>query len=858
MLSISSPQEILEQSKEQSQNVSLSPSSPFQKHQLPSYKETTPLSNSKNFRMRTLSPQTNKDKIETMFAKMELNAKNFPSKANIFKNDNSTNRIHCFSPQHSHSPIVNYYAGISPMNALLAYYSPQSDVGKFNGSPSMSNNNNSGYAGMNGNGGIGYQNFNFSPSAIFNTNVNNGSGKIDTPLVSKTLQEKIEGKKDECDNVNNNNKDDIIDVNAEDGNCCGNDGDDNQELYMLSFNSDDANDLEEDDNEEEDDDNDNERDGDNDNDNEDRKKGGNNGKNDNGLIGDGIMDVMATNFLSSGINNSKIAQMQSNTKKTNDNNNNNNNNNNNCNQLSSNNSNNQPSTDSKDNNNNSDDLNINKQQQGTSSSSISNTKTSSLNVSSTNNISNNPIIPENNPPPSQLFPSFYPSSNPPPYINPYYYPINNQFYQSHIPFTTQPPTLQPSSSKIPATINASNLITTTTATNKKIKRIDPQTYLNESYEYLSHNIFPLAKDQAGCRFLQKKLDDDTQTAVNYFYPALIPYIHPLVRDPFGNYLIQKLCDFLSHEQLIHIINILSPNILDIGANSHGTRVIQHIISYLKTDDLIKYFFRIITPYVIPLLKELNGTHIIQKLLTDHPTYAHIIHQIVVDNCENLATHRHGCCVLQKYLESNDIVLRKKLVNGLIEHCVNLIVDQFGNYVIQSVLLLNDVKWNNSIAEKLVERAEFYSKHKYSSNVVEKCFDYCDDSARKQLIQAIGKAEIIAELIVDEHGNYVVQRALACADAEKQDEILGFIVPCVSKIKSLSFGERVISKLISTYPQLGKMLNTSRKVNKGRHNGYNNNNNNSNKKKQPNNNNNNTNSDTPSKQSGSKHSTNKKK
>ena len=857
MLSISSPQEILEQNKEQSQNASLSPSSPFQKHQLPSYKETTPLSNSKNFRMRTLSPQTNKDKIENMFAKMELNAKNFPSKANIFKNDNSNNRTHthCFSPQHSHSPIVNYYAGISPMNALLAYYSPQSDVGKFNGSPGMSNNNNSGFVGMNGNGGIGYQNFNFSPSAIFNTNVN-GSGKIDTPLVSKTLQEKIEGKQEEGDNVNMNNKDDIIDNNGEDGNCCGNEGEDNQELYMLSFNSDDANDLEEDDNEEEEDDDEGEEDGDNNKDEGNKERNNSNDDRDNRnscIKGDGIMDVMATNFLSSGINNNKIAQMQSNTKKTNDNNTNNQPTNNNNNQLEN---------DNKDDNkdNNTDDLHLNKQQQCTSSTSISNTKTSSLNISSTNNI-NNPIIPEHNPPPpSQLFPSFYPSPNPPPYINPYYYPMSSQFYQSHIPFTSQPPSLQPSSSKLPPTINASNLITTTTATNKKIKRIDPQTYLNESYEYLSHNIFPLAKDQAGCRFLQKKLDEDTQTAVSYFYPALIPYIHPLVRDPFGNYLIQKLCDFVSHEQLIHIINILSPNILDIGANSHGTRVIQHIISYLKTDDLIKYFFRIITPYVVPLLKELNGTHIIQKLLTDHPTYAHIIHQIVVDNCENLATHRHGCCVLQKYLESNDMVLRKKLVNGLIERCVNLVVDQFGNYVIQSVLLLNDVKWNNSIAEKLVERAEFYSKHKYSSNVVEKCFDYCDDSARKQLIKAIGKAEIIAELIVDEHGNYVVQRALACADTEKQEEILGFIVPCVSKIKALSFGERVISKLISTYPQLGKMLNTPRKANKGRHNGYGNSNS---KKKQPNNNTytastNNNNNTSSSKQNGTKHSTNKKK
>ena len=57
-------------------------------------------------------------------------------------------------------------------------------------------------------------------------------------------------------------------------------------------------------------------------------------------------------------------------------------------------------------------------------------------------------------------------------------------------------------------ISAADIVTAITANNKKIKRIDPNAYLNESIEYLSYNIFPLAKDQAGCRFLQEKLEID--------------------------------------------------------------------------------------------------------------------------------------------------------------------------------------------------------------------------------------------------------------------------------------------------------------------------------------------------------------
>ena len=54
------------------------------------------------------------------------------------------------------------------------------------------------------------------------------------------------------------------------------------------------------------------------------------------------------------------------------------------------------------------------------------------------------------------------------------------------------------------TIGPKDLVVTITSNKKKIKRVNPNAYLNESYEYLSHNIFILSKDQAGCRYLQKK------------------------------------------------------------------------------------------------------------------------------------------------------------------------------------------------------------------------------------------------------------------------------------------------------------------------------------------------------------------
>ena len=181
------------------------------------------------------------------------------------------------------------------------------------------------------------------------------------------------------------------------------------------------------------------------------------------------------------------------------------------------------------------------------------------------------------------------------------------------------------------TIGPKDLVVTITANKKKIKRVNPNAYLNESYEYLSHNILILSKDQAGCRYLQKKLEKEPQIATNYFYEAMQPYLTQVMKDPFGNYLIQKIIKNLDDKRLKKIIEAISSSIVEIGTNNHGTRVIQFLISCLTTRDLQDYFVEIIKPHTIQLLKELNGAHIIQKVLLEFPDSCDDINKIIIDN-----------------------------------------------------------------------------------------------------------------------------------------------------------------------------------------------------------------------------------
>ena len=354
-------------------------------------------------------------------------------------------------------------------------------------------------------------------------------------------------------------------------------------------------------------------------------------------------------------------------------------------------------------------------------------------------------------------------------------------------------------------ISAADIVTTITANNKKIKRIDPHTYLNESIEYLSYNIFPLAKDQAGCRFLQEKLDQEPKKASEAFYNAIIPFVLPLVKDAFGNYLIQKLCSLLSPDKIKKILEIIAPSIIDVGSNSHGTRVIQHLVSCLTTKELVDYFMKIIRPDVILLLKELNGTHIINKFVNEHPECADEINQIIIENCSTLASHRHGCCILQKLLEGPNKTLKYNLIKKLIDNIFVLIGDQYGNYVIQSILLLHENEASSAVASKICDNLPIYSKHKYSSNVIEKCFDFCEQKDRNKLIEKLSSPDIVADLILDEHGNYVIQKALFFAESDKKEIILNTIAKMIPKIKTVSFGEKLLNRLFAHYPTLSSRI-----------------------------------------------------
>ena len=95
------------------------------------------------------------------------------------------------------------------------------------------------------------------------------------------------------------------------------------------------------------------------------------------------------------------------------------------------------------------------------------------------------------------------------------------------------------------------------------------------------------------------------------------------------------------------------------------------------------------------------------------------------------------------------------------------------------------------------------------------------------VEKLSHPEILEELILDDHGNYVIQKALHYADTKTKENMLKNIIPLIPKIKEVSFGERLLSKMYATYPQLNANSNYNYKNNTNNPNNKNNNNNNKN-------------------------------
>ncbi|KAL9104443.1 MAG: hypothetical protein Q9163_000595 [Psora crenata] len=322
-------------------------------------------------------------------------------------------------------------------------------------------------------------------------------------------------------------------------------------------------------------------------------------------------------------------------------------------------------------------------------------------------------------------------------------------------------------------------------------------FSNVKLETLRGEILGLCKDQHGCRYLQKKLEEHNPESVQMIFLETHAHVIELMTDPFGNYLCQKLLEFSDDEQRTVLINKAAPEMVKIALNSHGTRALQKMIEYISTPEQIQIIIKALDNCVVELIQDLNGNHVIQKCLNRlSPEDAQFIFNAVGTNCVAVGTHRHGCCVLQRCIDHASGSQKAQLISQITDHAFHLVQDPFGNYVLQYIVDLQESCFTDPLCYTFQGQIPQLSKQKFSSNVIEKCLRGADSSVTRVLIEEMLNANELEKMLRDSYANYVVQTAMDYADSETKGRLVEAIRPILPAVRQTPHGRRIQSKIMA--------------------------------------------------------------
>jgi mRNA-binding protein PUF3 len=130
------------------------------------------------------------------------------------------------------------------------------------------------------------------------------------------------------------------------------------------------------------------------------------------------------------------------------------------------------------------------------------------------------------------------------------------------------------------------------------------------------------------------------------------------------------------------------------------------------------------PHLMQIMKDQNGNHVVQKVIATCPR---MCVPFMMDNVRgqisSLSAHNYGCRVIQRMLENGTEVERRELLEEIHACSSQLILDQYGNYVAQHIVISGAGPDRSRMIQAVIDDLVNYSKHKFASNVVEKCIKF---------------------------------------------------------------------------------------------------------------------------------------
>ena len=328
---------------------------------------------------------------------------------------------------------------------------------------------------------------------------------------------------------------------------------------------------------------------------------------------------------------------------------------------------------------------------------------------------------------------------------------------------------------------------------------------NKNYELqdIFGHVVEFSGDQYGSRFIQQRLESASSEDKQIIFNELRSNSLQLMTDVFGNYVIQKFFELGNQMQKTILANQMEGHVLVLSLQMYGCRVVQkaieHILTYQQAS-LIKE----LDGNVLQCVKDQNGNHVIQKAIERiPPKHIKFIIEAFYSEVYNLATHPYGCRVIQRILQYCDEDSQSLILKELHGYTFLLVEDQYGNYVVQHLIERGKPSDRQQVMDIVKSSILSFSRHKFASNVVEKCIIHGSSVQRDELIEEILKSRTdgvvpINIMMKDQFANYVIQKLLEVNKGKQHDKLVDAIKPQLDQLKKFSHGKHLVSieKLIN--------------------------------------------------------------
>ncbi|KAI3337366.1 ARM repeat-containing protein [Xylariaceae sp. AK1471] len=289
---------------------------------------------------------------------------------------------------------------------------------------------------------------------------------------------------------------------------------------------------------------------------------------------------------------------------------------------------------------------------------------------------------------------------------------------------------------------------------------------NRRYELkdIYNHIVEFSGDQHGSRFIQDKLVGANSEEKEHVFREIEPNALQLMKDVFGNYVIQKFFEHGNQVQKKIIAAQMKGKVAELSVQMYSCRVVQKALEHVLVEQQ-QEIVEELRPNIIQIIKDQNGNHVIQMVIKMVPRLCiPFMMDAFRGQVDSLAKHGYACRVIQRVLEYGTDAERKSLMADLHACTAQLITDTYGNYVIQHIIAQGEPEDRSIMIQHVIDRLLYLSKHKFASNVVEKCIEYGAVDERRAIRIKLTTPNSdgtspLQLMMKDQFGNYVIQKLM---------------------------------------------------------------------------------------------------